>query len=105
MKIILRRIVVVGLLGTVGTGAWYWRTQQDSPDITELVVFGNVDVRQVELAINGSERIAELSVEEGDRIKKGQLLAKLETGLCIGAGSREGLRRHESHCRHRQFSR
>ena len=48
-------------------------------DANELVVYGNVDVRQVELAINGNERIALLQVKEGDRIKKGQLLAKLET--------------------------
>jgi len=38
-----------------------------------------VDVRQVELAIDGSERIAELLAEEGDRITSGQLLAKLDT--------------------------
>ncbi len=74
-----RVIVVLLLIGSVIGGGWYWKTYQKPVDLNELTLFGNVDVRQVELAINGNERIAFLHVEEGDRIKKGQLLAKLET--------------------------
>ena len=44
-----------------------------------LLLFGNVDIRQVQLAFNGNERIAALLVEEGDRVKTGQLLARLDT--------------------------
>ncbi len=43
-----------------------------------LVLHGNVDIRQVDLAFNASERVESLRVEEGDRIKTGQLLATLE---------------------------
>ena len=45
----------------------------------KLVIYGNVDIRQVELAFNANERIATMAVQEGDSIKKGQLLATLET--------------------------
>jgi len=45
----------------------------------ELVLHGNVDLRQVELAFNNSERIASVLVEEGNRVKKGQVLARLDT--------------------------
>jgi len=79
MKVFVRIIVLVCLLGAGGGGFWYWQTEQNNHDTGELVIYGNVDVRQVELAINGSERIADVLVEEGDRVKKGQLLAKLET--------------------------
>jgi len=79
MKKIIRVILVVCLVGGAGFGIWYWQNQQNDRDAHELTVFGNVDVRQVELAINGNERIGELHVEEGDRITKGELLAKLET--------------------------
>jgi HlyD family secretion protein len=48
-------------------------------DRTELTLYGNVDLRQVELPFNGSERIAAVLVQEGDRVKQGQLLAQLET--------------------------
>lgn len=47
---------------------------------TELALYGNVDLRQVELPFNGSERIAAVLVQEGDRVRQGQLLARLETG-------------------------
>ncbi len=45
----------------------------------ELVLYGNVDIRQVALAFNGNERIADMLVQEGDKVKKGQLLATLDT--------------------------
>ncbi|MGC8494506.1 MAG: efflux RND transporter periplasmic adaptor subunit [Syntrophobacteraceae bacterium] len=44
----------------------------------ELVLYGNVDLRQVNLAFDGSERIESLLVQEGDRVKKGEVLGKLQ---------------------------
>ncbi|QDU74600.1 Macrolide export protein MacA [Bremerella volcania] len=79
MKKVIRVLLVVCLLGGAGFGIWYWQNQQNGGDADELVIYGNVDVRQVELAINGNERIGELLVEEGDRITKGNLLGKLNT--------------------------
>jgi len=38
-----------------------------------------VDLRQVELPFNGSERIAAVLVQEGDHVRQGQLLARLDT--------------------------
>lgn len=43
-----------------------------------LTLYGNVDIRQVQLAFNGSERIATMLVKEGGLVKKGQLLATLD---------------------------
>jgi HlyD family secretion protein len=44
-----------------------------------LVLYGNVDLRQVDLAFNNSERIAEVLVQEGDKITRGQILGRLDT--------------------------
>ncbi len=59
--------------------AWFiWqRVLSDTSDEGRLVLYGNVDIREVSLAFNSSEHIAEVLVEEGDRVKKGQLLARL----------------------------
>jgi HlyD family secretion protein len=43
-----------------------------------LVFYGNVDVRQVSLAFNGTGRIATLSAQEGDRVQEGQVLGTLD---------------------------
>jgi HlyD family secretion protein len=43
-----------------------------------LVLFGNVDLRQIELAFNNSERLGEVLVEEGDKVVRGQVLARLD---------------------------
>jgi len=48
-------------------------------DQNRLVLYGNVDLRQVELSFNNSERIAEVLVQEGDKVKCGQILARLDT--------------------------
>ena len=45
----------------------------------ELVLQGNVDVREVSLAFRQSDRILEMLAEEGDRVQKGQVLARLDT--------------------------
>ena len=58
--------------------AWFvWRGFRESP--RELVLYGNVDDRQVNLAFQIPERIAEICLEEGETVRKGMLLGRLET--------------------------
>jgi HlyD family secretion protein len=76
----MRRIgLVVLLLGAGGAaGLWWWFSQRTRP-ATELVLYGNVDLRQVQLAFNNNERIAEVLVREGARVRPKQVLARLDT--------------------------
>lgn len=55
----------------------YWLMRGEDSDVLEL--HGNVDIRQVELPFAESERIAEVLVREGDRVKAGQIVARLQT--------------------------
>lgn len=43
-----------------------------------LVLYGNVDIRQVDLGFRESGRLQEMRVEEGDEVKQGDLLAVLD---------------------------
>jgi HlyD family secretion protein len=52
---------------------------QGESDPTLLTLYGTIDLRQVQLSFNNSERIAAVLVQEGDRIRQGQLLARLDT--------------------------
>lgn len=74
-KIILPVVIVV-VLAAAAAVAW-WRHDNSAP-VAELVLYGNADIRQVELAFNATERIDEMQVREGERVTKGQLLATLD---------------------------
>ncbi len=72
-----RTPLIVALLVLAGAGAAWWLLSR-KPPARELVLYGNVDLRQVELAFNNSERIAAVLVQEGDRVKRGEVLARLD---------------------------
>src|SRR5271165_1026072 len=73
-------IVVAGLI-VIGGALWWALARQQRP--VELNLYGNVDLRQVELPFNGSERIAAVLVQEGDHVKQNQLLARLDTSRLL----------------------
>jgi HlyD family secretion protein len=76
-KRILAALLVISLLVIAGVVIVRHRERNRQP-VRELTLYGNVDLRQVALAFNNSERIAAVLVEEGDRVKRGQVLARLD---------------------------
>ncbi len=76
----LRPKIAVGLLVLLAGGWIAWRQLAPAPvAATTVLAYGAIDVRQVQLAFNDNDRIARILVQEGDRVKKGQLLAELDT--------------------------
>jgi HlyD family secretion protein len=75
-------IAIVAVLAVVliASAVWYFH-DADSPDV--IVLHGNVDLRQVDLPFNDSERIAEVLVEEGSSVHTGEVLARLQTGRLL----------------------
>jgi HlyD family secretion protein len=71
-------IVLLILIGAATVGLTWWLTRREN-NSRELVLYGNVDLRQVQLSFNNSERIAAVLVQEGDRVRKDQLVARLDT--------------------------
>jgi HlyD family secretion protein len=73
-------IIFVAIILALVSGVVYWKTQLASIDHPgSLVLYGNIDIREVRLAFNGNEHVGEIFVEEGDRVNSGQLLARLHT--------------------------
>jgi membrane fusion protein YbhG len=62
----------------VAAAAWWLYGIWHNPEKTELVIYGNVDIRQVDLGFRVTGRIHQLRFEEGDRVKKGEVLAVLD---------------------------
>lgn len=70
---ILVGLAVIG----IAAGSVWWMNHRENL-ARELLLYGNVDLRQVQLSFNNSERIAEVLVQEGDRVRRGQVLARLD---------------------------
>jgi HlyD family secretion protein len=70
-------IAVAITVVAVGTAVWVWH-RVVGQDSGELVLYGNVDIHQVSLAFNASERIDVLRAQEGDRVKSGDVLGELD---------------------------
>src|SRR5438445_378543 len=77
MRRVVLIVVLLAVAGALASVPW-WLTQRHKT-AQELTLYGNVDLRQVELAFNNSERIAEVLVQEGDHVRRGQVLARLDT--------------------------
>lgn len=77
MKRGLRIIILLLILG-VGGGVSYWKYKpEQTPAGDTVTLYGNIDLRTVNLAFNEQEMVKEVLVDEGDKVEKGQLLAKL----------------------------
>ena len=75
-------IVILLLAAGAGAGWWYhvpermgWVAPQKTAPFT---LYGNVDIRQVSLAFRVGGRIGEALVDEGDVVKRGAVLARLD---------------------------
>ena len=80
MKRFFKIVILAVIFVTVAIlGAWWIIKEKENPSGAELKIYGNIDIRDANLAFNEQERIAQVLVEEGDRVKKGQVLARLQT--------------------------
>ncbi|MFZ1866671.1 MAG: efflux RND transporter periplasmic adaptor subunit [Polyangiales bacterium] len=76
-RLLKRRVALVALVTLAAIGTLICLRWGRAP-ADELVLYGNVDVREVDLAFNESDRVARMLVEEGDAVTSGQLLAELD---------------------------
>jgi len=53
--------------------------RSDGDDRNEITLFGNVDVRQVDIGFRVSGQVSQLLFEEGDRVRPGDLMCTLDS--------------------------
>lgn len=67
-------VLIIVLLAALA-GGWFWyQSKQDKG----LTLYGNVDIRTVNMSFRVGGRLQTLSVDEGDTIKAGQTLGQLD---------------------------
>jgi HlyD family secretion protein len=80
MRRALKIILAGGVIIAIGIAGMRWWTQvREDGDSDVVRLYGNIDMRDAQLAFNEQERVAEVLVEEGDRVEAGQVLARLHT--------------------------
>ncbi len=57
-----------------------WTQLRHRNDAEWIVVYGNVDIREVDLGFRVFGKVEKLYVDEGDHVKEGDLLAELDNG-------------------------
>lgn len=74
-----QKIMILLLVALLGAGGYYYATVTGSKKPGhQLQLYGNVDIRQVEVAFYDTGRIKTIAVHEGDRVKAGQFLAAID---------------------------
>lgn len=72
-----RRVALVALVLVLAAGLVAWWAidrDQDAP----LTLYGNVEIREVELAFRQSGRVASMAFDEGNRVQAGSVIATLD---------------------------
>jgi len=76
MKRVVIGVIFIAIV-CVFAAVVYYLTRKEANN-KELVLYGNVDVRQVDIGFRVPGQVLELAFEEGDLVSKGTLMAKLD---------------------------
>jgi HlyD family secretion protein len=93
-----KRIIIILLLVAVAVaGVYAYRGANKTPD-NRIVVSGNIELTEVNIAFKTAGRLMERTVDEGDTVKKGQVIARLDRDQLLAQRDREvaGLQSAES---------
>ena len=86
----MKKILIPVILVAAIAGGLWWRSRQASGhDDSTVVISGNIELTQVDLAFKVPGRLDLLAVDEGAMVKKGQLLARLDQEQARKARDRE----------------
>src|ERR1017187_10534767 len=83
-----KRIIIILALAAVGVAAWIYHERGKTPD-NRIVVSGNIELTEVNIAFKTAGRLIERTVDEGDAVKKEQIIARLDRDQLMAQRARE----------------
>jgi HlyD family secretion protein len=84
-----RIILVLIVLAVAGVAAVYVFRGMGSNQTGRIVVSGNIELTEVNIAFKTAGRLIERNVDEGDGVKKGQVIARLDRDQLMAQRERE----------------
>jgi len=76
-----KKVFLLGIVALVAAGIFgyrYWQQQRSVNGGDVLTLYGNVDIRKVDLGFRVGGRIAQVAFEEGDAVRRGEQVAALD---------------------------
>jgi HlyD family secretion protein len=83
-----RILLLVGVLAAAGAAVYAFRGSAKTPG-DRLAVSGNLELTEVTIAFKTAGRLIERAVDEGDDVKKGQIIARLDRDQLSAQRERE----------------
>jgi HlyD family secretion protein len=83
-----RILILVVILAAAGVAVYAFRGSNQPPS-DRLIVSGNIELTEVNIAFKTSGRLMERTVDEGDNVKKGQIIARLDRDQLAAQRERE----------------
>jgi len=101
-----KRIFIILALVAVAVAGVYTYRGANKPADHRIVVSGNIELTEVNIAFKTAGKLIERTVDEGDSVRKGQLIARLDRDQLIAQREREvaGLQSAESQLAQAQTS-
>jgi HlyD family secretion protein len=92
-----RIFIILALVAVAVAGVYTYRGANRTPE-NRIVVSGNIELTEVNIAFKTAGRLIERTVDEGDSVKKGQVIARLDRDQLVAQRDREvaGLQSAES---------
>jgi len=84
-----RIAVVIVVLLLVGAGVIFFSRRTDRDSANSIIVSGNIELTEVNIAFKTAGRLIERNVDEGDPVKKGQVIARLDRDQLLAQRDRE----------------
>ena len=73
-RLILILVIIIG--AAIAGVVWSGRMGRDNPNLIRL--YGNIELTQVDISFKVPGKLVERSVDEGDQVKKGMLIARID---------------------------
>lgn len=79
----LKKLLIFILIAAVIAGAFFYFYEKKIEDPNLITLYGNVDVRQVDVGFQVAGRVVEIFFEEGDLVQPGDLLGILDKRIYV----------------------
>src|SRR5579871_4370057 len=88
-EIMKKRLILILLIAGIGAALYYNLRGNSRGSGNRIVVSGNIELTEVNIAFKTAGRLIERNVDEGDTVKKGQVLARLDRDQLLAQRDRE----------------